>query len=64
MLDPSQSGCSYRLQVEAATMLAVSDLGVDHPEVSKQLKALQNKLIQAGIKHPAKSTAQRIGVGE
>ena len=44
-------------------MLAVSDLGVNHPDVSQQLKALQSKLIQAGIKQ-SKPTAQRIGVGE
>ena len=42
----------------------MSDLGVDHPAVSKQLKVLQNKLIQAGIKQSPKTTAQRIGVGK
>ena len=44
--------------------MAVSDLGVDQPEVAKQLKDMQNKLIQAGIRQPGRSTAKRIGVGE
>ncbi|KAL3143108.1 hypothetical protein ABBQ38_003381 [Trebouxia sp. C0009 RCD-2024] len=51
-------------KVEVASLLAVSDVGVDHPEVAKQLKTLQNKLIQAGIRQPTKSTVQRFGVEE
>ena len=50
------------MQVDEALLLAASEVGMNEPHVMQELKQLQRKLVEAGIK-PARVKSQRIAAG-